>query len=189
MTNKHTQFLVGPSIQGKNNLLKIITEIGILSSSFINSWFEGNDKDVARNSHFALKNLDNITNELLRHRDSKRNLGDWSKNPLKLELEKNVGFLLNLKTGNEKNDFYSLAHGYGPFPNDNLLDLTLEVALNKLKHRSTDQKAVNFSISNNPNSHVLYIFTTGVGKISDTICSINIKAFCHACNSAVNAIP
>lgn len=156
-----------------------------LSSGFCRSWIKEELPDAHAISEEAFVILDYIQSELLRHKDDKKNDSNWSSHPLKIALSTRVGNIVNNATTHKQN-FLKLSPGYGALPASVLAaPLTLEVALQKLKHRNPI--AVNFSISSSHN-HSLYVFTNaGMGK-PDSIFELNIDDFCRVGKKAASAI-
>ncbi|QQM62978.1 hypothetical protein JG479_09375 [Pseudoalteromonas sp. LC2018020214] len=179
------QFLVNPNGNPPQTLPESFRKLLNLSSGFCRSWTTQELSDAQATSEEAFEVLDHIQNELLRHRDDKRNAPNWSSHPLKVALSLPVGSLIKNATSYKQN-FLSLSPGNGALPASVPVEpLSLEVALNKLKHRASI--AVNFSITNS-NSHSLYIFTNaGMGQ-PDSISEFNMDVFCNVGKQAANAI-
>lgn len=186
MTTRPIEFLVPPTSSAPRSLPESIRQVGNLSAGFCRSWNSSEIADAHATSEEAFQLLDHIQNELLRRRDERAKLSTWPSDQLKTALDATVGDLLDPASPNDKTFFLNLPPGAGALPTDASLNpLTLAVALNKLKHRSTS--AVNFTASAT-GTHALYIFTNaGMGK-PDTISSFDIHVFCSACKVAANAI-
>ncbi len=183
MTNHYIHFLKAST---PKSLLESISQVGNLSARFCCSWLANETDGAAATSEEAFQHFDHIQNELLRHRDDKSKLSGWSSDPLKLALNVRVGDLLDPATPSDKVFFESLLVGQGAFPiNASLAPLTLEVALNKLKHRSTS--LVNFTVSGS-SGHVLYFFTNAGNGKKDTISRFDVQRFCTACKTAAETI-
>lgn len=182
MTNRYTGLLVPETGNAPKTLAESILQVKDLSVVFSQSWLLNKRDDAQNTSEQAFQLLDHIQNELLRHRDERKNLIDSS---LKVALNAIVGQLLDPANSNDKEFFRGLAIGEGLMPRDASDTLTLETALNKLKHRSTS--SVNFTVSNS-GTHVLYVFTNAGSGHKDTISSFDIRVFCDACKVAADAI-
>lgn len=185
MTDRYTEFLVAATNNPPKSLPESIRQVGNLSAGFCSSWLSNETSDALATSEEAFQLLDHIHNELLRHRDEKAKLPNWLTSAFKDALDATVGDLHDPATPADKSFFLSLSSGAGALPSSATpAALTLAVALNKLKHRSTS--AVNFKASSGV--HVLYIFTSaGMGK-PDTISSFDVHVFCRACKVAAGAI-
>jgi hypothetical protein len=178
-------FLVNPNGNPPQTLPESFRKLLNLSSGFCRSWNNHELSDAQATSEEAFELLDHIQNEILRHRDDKSSDSNWNSHALKEALSVQVGDMVK-NAAPHKNEFLALPAGSGALPASvPVQPLSLEVALNKLKHRASN--AVNFSIINS-NSHFLYIFTNaGMGK-PDTISELNIDRFCNACKKAAVAI-
>jgi len=186
MTNRITEFLIAATNTAPKSLPESIRQVGNLSAGFCRSWLSNETADASTTSEEAFQLLDHIQNELLRHRDENAIKHGCSNNPFKVALDAPVGDLLTPAIPSDKSFFSSLPTGSGAFPpGANLVPLTLETALNKLKHRST--AGVNFTASSS-SVHVLYIFTNAGMSKPDTISSVDIHVFCNACKVAAEAI-
>lgn len=186
MTNRHNKFLVATTNSAPRSLPESIRQVGNLSAGFCRSWLSNEIPDALTTSEDAFQLFDHIQNELLRHRDEKSKLPGWSVDPFKIALDVIIGDLLDPATPNDKIFFLSCPPGAGALPpGASPAPLTLEVALNKLKHRSTS--AVNFTASPS-GAHVLYIFTNAGMRKPDTISGFDVHAFCSACKTATGII-
>ena len=179
------QFLVNPNGNPPQTLPESFRKLLNLSSGFCRSWTNQDLSDAQATSEEAFELLDHIQNELLRHRDDKKSDPNWSSHPLKVALSVQVGNLIKNATPHKQN-FLSLSPGSGALPASVPVEpLSLEVALNKLKHRA--YIAVNFSVTNS-NNHLLYIFTNaGMGQ-PDSISELNMDVFCDVGKQAASAI-
>jgi hypothetical protein len=186
MTNRYNEFLVAATSSAPRTLPESIRQVGNLSAGFCRSWLSNEIPDALTTSEDAFQLFDHIQNELLRHRDEKSKLPGWSVDPFKIALDVIIGDLLDPATPNDKIFFLSCPPGAGALPpGASPAPLTLEVALNKLKHRSTS--AVNFTASPS-GAHVLYIFTNASMRKPDTISCFDVHAFCRACKTATGII-
>jgi len=179
------QFLKNPNGNPPQTLPESFRKLSNLSAGFCRSWTNQDLPDAQATSAEAFELLDHIQNELLRYRDDKRSDANWNSHPLKLALSGHVGVLVNNATPH-KQSFLSLSPGAGALPASvQVKPLSLEVALNKLKHR--DSTAGNFSITNS-NNHLLYVFTNAGMGHSDSISELNMDVFCNIGKQAVSAI-
>ena len=117
----------------------------------------------------------------MRQRDAYKNESGWADSAFNLALQGSVGLILLPFTKVDAVWFLSLPQGDGALPQGVTTSvLTLEVALNKLKHRDT--VAVNFSVIPH---HSMFVHTlAGMGK-KDSLSEIDVLKFCKA--SAVAA--
>ena len=186
MTNRNTEFLVAATGQAPQSLFESIRQVSNASAGFCRSWLTQDIPAARATSEEAFELLDHIQNELLRHRDMKSKLPGWPRSPFKAALSANVGQLLDHASTADKANFARQAPGSGAMPMSSApVLLTLVEALNKLKHRSTNN--VNFTVSTS-SMHVLFIFThAGMGR-SDSISSFEVQAFCDACKIAAQTI-
>lgn len=187
MTERYAEFLVDSTGKSPRNLKDCIRRVLNASAGFRQSWLVGDQQDAYETSQEAFENLDYIQNELLRQRDVlKGDLASWPTLPFNATLTNTVGNLFNHVTSSDRAWFLGLPQGQGAMPiNATPIALTLEKALNKLKHRHTI--ALNFSLPSS-GSHILYIFTSaGMGQ-PDSISEIDIVRFCSACKSAAQHI-
>lgn len=183
MTERYTEFLVDLTGKSPRNLNDSIRRVLNSSAGFRESWLKGNQKDAFETSQEAFEHLDYVQNELLRQRDvHKENTATWSTSPFNSSLASSVGRLKSSVTVNERSWFLTLSQGRGAMPIGSVLvPLTLEKALNKLKHRDTI--AFNFTLPA-AGGHILYLFTKAAMGQPDTISEINVSDFCDACKSA-----
>lgn len=183
MTVRFTEFLVEPSGKSPRNLIDSIRRIQNSSAGFRESWLSGDYDESQETSAEAFEHLDYLQNELLRQRDvHKVNLSVWPSSPFKMALDSHVGTILNGISINDSTWFSNLAVGSGQLPpSATTQPLTLEKALNKLKHRDTMK--INFSLPS-AGGHTLYVFTNaGMGQQA-SLSEIDIKAFCDKCKNA-----
>lgn len=186
MTERYPQFLVDPTGKSPRNLTDSIRHVQTASAGFIHYWTNAEEKEAFDTSQEAFEHLDYIQNEILRQRDVHRaNGATWPSSLFNSALSTTVGRLYNNAT-DHLTWFSKLPVDKGAMPTGAiLLPLSLEKALNKLKHR--DSVEIRFSISP-PATHTLYLFTRfGMGQ-PDSISEINISEFCTACKSAAQHI-
>lgn len=168
-------------------LIETIKSLRKSSSDFCLSLGKDKETSAATISQEAFGFLDHIGNELLRCRDSVPKT-EWVGSPLVAALDAVVGTLIEPTTTKIEEDFYSQGIGCGAMPDGApISQLKLAVALNKLKHRSSNTRSVNFRVSNG-SAHELYIFTIGVGRKNNSISSFDVQALCCACLVAANAV-
>lgn len=187
MTERYTEFLVDLTGNSPPNLKDSIRRVLNASAGFKNSWVAGDQQEAYETSQEAFEHFDYIQNELLRQRDVlKRNQAAWPTSPFNAALANTVGNFLNNVTPTDRAWFLGLPQGQGTMPTGvTPTPLTLDKALNKLKHRDT--VALNFSLPAS-GSHILYLFTNaGMGQ-PDSISEIEIASFCSACKSAAQHV-
>ncbi len=187
MTERYPKFLVDLSGKSPRNLKDSIRRVQNASAGFIQSWEKGDVKEALETSQEAFEHFDYIQNELLRQRDVHRaNAVTWPTSLFNTALSNTVGHLHNNVTTTNRAWFLGLSQGAGAMPvGASLVPLTLEKALNKLKHRDT--VAVNFSLTAS-GRHILFLFTNaGMGQ-PDSISEIDVLNFCAACKSAAQLI-
>jgi hypothetical protein len=182
MTERYTEFLVDLSGKSPRNLKDSIRRVQNASAGFAQSWANGDRQEAYETSQEAFEHFDYIQNELLRQRDVHKEDVAWSTSPFNAALTATVGKLLNAATAAHRTWFQGLPEGSGAMPTGVVpVPLTLEKALNKLKHRDT--VAINFSLSAS-GGHALYIFTgAGMGQLA-SISEIDVSVFCAACKTA-----
>ncbi|WP_157443725.1 hypothetical protein [Curvibacter lanceolatus] len=187
MTERYIEFLVDPAGKSPRNLQDSIRRVLNASAGFKQSWLGGDQQDAYETSQEAFEHLDYIQNELLRQRDVlKRDHAAWPTSPFNATLANTVGKILNNVTTTDCAWFLGLPPGQGGMPTGTTpTPLTLEKALNKLKHRDTS--ALNFSLPAS-GSHILYLFTNGGMGQPDSISEIDIANFCSACKSAAQHV-
>lgn len=187
MTERYTEFLVDFTGKSPRNLKDSIRRIQNSSAGFTQSWLAGNRDEALETSHEAFGHLDYIQNELLRQRDvHKSNTASWPTSPYRAALSSHVGRIAENVAPTDRTWFLALFEGAGALPAGSTpVPLSLEKAMNKLKHRDT--VAINFSIGS-PAGHVLYLLTNGGMGQSDSISEINISDFCAACKSAASHV-
>lgn len=183
MNEQYMEFLVDSTGKSPRNLKESIRKVQNASAGFRLSWLNEEQPEAHETSQEAFEHLDYIQNELLRQRDvHKRNTTTWPTSPLSSALTIPVGKLLGSVTPDDCTWFINLLPGQGSLPTGSTLTpLTLEQALNKLKHR--DITAVNFTLPAD-GGHILYLLTkAGMGQ-PDTLSEIDLAVFCSACKSA-----
>lgn len=187
MTERYPQFLVDLSGKSPRNLKDAIRRVNNASAGFTQSWANGDLQEALETSQEAFEHFDYIQNELLRQRDvHKANAATWPTSLFNTALSTTVGQLHNGVTSTNRAWFLGLPQGAGAMPaGATLVPLTLEKALNKLKHRDT--VAINFSLYAT-GGHILYLFTNaGMGQ-PDSISEIDVLNFCAACKLAAQHI-
>lgn len=186
MKSHYPSFLVTAPGAKPRALLDAIRAVENASAGFCRSW-SGNDLASAfSTSEEAFGYLDHIQNELIRNRDEASKNADWQTSQYFLALTVNVGDLLQPAKVGHQTDFEKLTVGQGQMPaGSSTQPLSLNDALNKLKHRATN--LVNFTVSPS-GSHELFIFTTaGMGK-PNSISKFDVEKFCKACKFAARAL-
>ncbi|TOC20266.1 hypothetical protein CGJ90_21550 [Vibrio parahaemolyticus] len=183
MTGRFTEFLVCPSGKSPKNLKDSIRRIQNSSLGFRESWLSGEHDDALKTSEEAFEHLDYVQNEFLRQRDvHKMDAATWSSSPFKTELGSHVGNLINGISVSDSNLFISQAIGSAHLPSGTTTQpLTLEKALNKLKHRDTVK--INFSLPE-LGGHKLYILTNGGMGQPASLSEIDMNIFCSVCKAA-----
>jgi len=187
MNERYPQFLVAPTGKSPRNLMDSIRRVANASAGFVQSWKAGEQQEAYETSQEAFEQLDYIQNELLRQRDVlKEDNTSWQTSPFKGVLATPVGRLHNNASASERTFFLSRPQGQGSMPTGTTpVILSLEKALNKLKHRDT--VALNFSIDASL-GHMLYVYTNaGMGQ-PDSISEIHISSFCFACKNAAQHV-
>jgi len=186
MTERYIEFLVDATGKAPRNLKESIRRVRDASAGFRQSWLIGDKQEAYETSQEAFEHLDYIQNELLRQRDVLKMNASWQSSPFKSALALSVGNLINDASLSDRAWFVGLKQGVGAMPaNASAVGLSLETALNKLKHRDTI--ALNFFLPPS-GDHILYIYTHGGMGKSDSISEINILAFCSACKTAAQHI-
>ncbi|MDA0281584.1 MAG: hypothetical protein O3C29_14300 [Proteobacteria bacterium] len=187
MNKKLAQFIVDPHGKAPQNLKDSILKIRNASAEFCSNWTEGRHHDAQIASDEAFKHFDYVQGELLRQRDfHKKNQATWPSSAFKIALNKQVGIFLDNISTNDISGFKNYAYGEACMPaNSNSQLLSLERALNKLKHRDTI--SVNFAMS--PSSgHTLYVLTfAGMGQPA-SLAEIKISNFCDICDIAASHV-
>lgn len=182
MTSNCIEFLV--ALNGKSpNLRESIRRVSNASAGFRGCWQSGQRDEALETSQEAFEHLDYIQNEILRQRDTHReNAATWPTSPLKASLDQTVGRILERISSADSSWFSSLAQGLGSMPaGASPSPLTLQKALNKLKHRDTI--ALNFALPPGA-GHTLYVFTkAGMGQL-ESLSEIDVPNFCAACRTA-----
>ena len=187
MTEHYTEFLVDLTGKSPRNLKDSIRRVFNASAGFRQSWLSGEHQEAYETSQEAFEHLDYIQNELLRQRDvHKSNAAMWPTSLFYSALTASVGHMISGVTPADRMWFLNLSQGAGSMPAGSAPTLlTLEKALNKLKHR--DLVAINFSLPAS-GGHTLYLFTNaGMGQL-DSLSEIHVSAFCTACKSAASHI-
>jgi hypothetical protein len=187
MTERNIEFLVDPNGRAPRNLVDAIRRVQNASSGFIQSWISGDLNDARETSQDAFSELDYIQGELLRQRDAVKNSSaTQSPSAFLVALSTPVGKITHNVTPSDRTLFIALAAGVGALPLGlPSTPLTCEQALTKLKHRDT--AVGNFRVQQ-PNSHILYIFTNaGMGQ-NASISEIDVLEFCKACKSAASHV-
>lgn len=183
MTERYTEFLVDLTGKSPRNLQDSIRRVLNASAGFRQSWLNREQAEAYETSQEAFEHLDYIQNELLRQRDvHKSNSATWPTSPFCSALTTPVGQLVGSVTPADRSRFLSLPQGQGAIPAGSTpTPLTLDKALNKLKHRDTI--AFNFTLPVS-GGHTLYLFTkAGMGR-PDTLSGIDVAVFCSVCKSA-----
>lgn len=183
MPERFTEFLVALDGKSPKNLRDSIRRVSNASAGFRSSWLEGQVSEALETSQEAFEHLDYVQNELLRQRDSqKQNVPTWTGSTFNRSLSQIVGRILKDVSLADSGWFSTLGQGLGDLPPGcTPTDLTLQVALNKLKHR--DMVAVNFALPAD-GGHTLYVLTgAGMGQ-GVSLSEISIPAFCAACRVA-----
>lgn len=183
MTDRYTEFLVSLNGKSPRNLRDSIRRVSMTSAGFVQSWSNGDQQEAFDTSQEAFEHLDYIQSELLRQRDVHRvNAATWAASPFKASLSSIVGSILKNLTAAQRAWFLNLPQGSGAMPATVAsTNLTLETALNKLKHRDT--VAFNFSASTNT-GHVVYMVTNAGLNKTDSLSQLSISSFCAACKVA-----
>lgn len=187
MTVRHTDFLVDPTGKSPRNLKDSIQRVLNASAGFRQSWLSGEQQEAYETSQEAFEHLDYIQNELLRQRDvHKSNAATWPASPYFSALTATVGLMINGVRPADLLWFQNLSRGAGAMPTGSTpIPLTLDKALNKLKHRDT--VVFNFSLPAG-GGHTLYLFTNaGMGQL-DSLSEMDFSTFCSACKAAASHI-
>jgi len=187
VTERFFEFLVDPSGKAPRNLKDSIRRIRNASAGFRESWLSGEHNEAQETSQEAFEYFDYLQNELLRQRDvQKANQLSWTSSEFKLALNSHVGSLLSNISGTHSEWFSQLANGAACMPeNSDLEPLSLEKALNKLKHRDT--VAINFALPSS-GGHKLFVLTgAGMGQPA-SLSEIDVIAFCNHCKCAASYI-
>ena len=187
MTTQYTEFLVALNGKSPRNLKDSVRHVSNASAGFRASWLAGERAEALETSQEAFEHLDYIQNELLRQRDMHMdNASAWATSAFKTSLNSPVGRLLDNVSAADSAWFVNLVQGLGSMPTGCSPGLlTLERALNKLKHRDT--VALNFSLPANT-GHVLYVLTkAGMGQPA-SLSEIDVSAFCLASKSAATHV-
>ena len=181
MSDRPIDFLVGLSGKSPRNLAESIRRVKNASAGFLQSWHAGSHAEAYETSQEAFEHLDYIQNELLRQRDVHRmNQAIWQNSLFRLALQRPVGSIVKDLQPPDSAWFASLALGYGALPvGVTPTPLTLETALNKLKHRDTI--AVNFSASP---IHALFVNTSASMNQKESLCEISVLVLCQECLAA-----
>lgn len=187
MTESYTEFLVDPTGKSPRNLKDSIRRVLDASAGFRQSWLNGEYPEAYDTSQEAFEHFDYIQNELLRQRDvHKSNAATWPTSPFCAALTTPVGQIINNVSATDRLWFLNLVQGAGAMLIAcNPTPLTLDKALNKLKHRDT--VAFNFSLPSG-SGHTIYLFTNGGMGQSDSLSKIDISDFCAACKTAASHI-
>lgn len=186
MSERYIEFLVDSTGKAPRNLKESIRRVRDASAGFRQSWLIGDQQEAYETSQEAFEHLDYIQNELLRQRDVLRDHAAWPTSPFKSAMDSSVGNLINHASPSDRAWFLELGPGLGAMPvNASVVQLSLESALNKLKHRDTI--ALNFSLTS-CGSHILYIYTNGGMGKKDSISEIDVLAFCLACKTAAQYV-
>lgn len=187
MTERYTKFLVDPTGKSPRNLKDSIRRVLNASAGFRQSWLNGEHLEAYETSQEAFEHFDYIQNELLRQRDvHKSNAATWPTSPFCAALTTPVGQINNNVSAADRLWFLNLVQGAGAMPTGcTPTPLTLDKALNKLKHRDT--VAFNFSLPAGA-GHTLYLFTNAGMRQSDSLSKIDVSAFCAACKTAASHI-
>lgn len=183
MTGRFTEFLVCPSGKSPKNLKDSIRRIQNCSRGFRESWLSNDRDDALKTSEEAFEHLDYVQSEFLRQRDvHKMDAATWSSSPFKRQLDSHVGNFINDISDDDRDLFISQTIGSAHFPLRTITHLlTLEKALNKLKHRDTVK--INFSLPS-PKGHKLYILTNGGMGQPASLSEIDMIIFCSVCKAA-----
>lgn len=186
MSGRFTEFLIDRTGKSPRNLSDSIERVTKASDEFRDCWLNRKIQDALQSSHDAFEDLDYIQNELLRQRDAHKNSANsWASSKLKLALDAETGSFGELSQ-TDLAWFQSLEEGTGAMPAGFVTaPLSLDIALNKLKHRATSQ--LNFSLPA-AGRHLLYVFTPKAMGKPDTLSEIDLHLFCIACKSASNHV-
>jgi hypothetical protein len=186
MADRFIDFMVSATGSVPRTLHESIRLLANASSGFCRSWNSGDLADAQTTSQEAFGLFDHILNELIRHRDDRRGLATWTGSPLQVALSARVGDLIEPTTSTIESTFTSQPMGSGAIPNGaGTSPLRLDAALNKLKHRNSNN--VNFTVST-VGMHHLYILTRAGSGRPNSISSFDVQAFCEACRVAANAV-
>lgn len=180
MTRRHSivEFIVTPG-RSRATLAESIRNLRASSASFQASWREQRLQEAELTSQNAVRLIDYIASEVLRHRDvnSTNGLADPSSH-LRTALGSLVGEILPDASTADQEWFTALAPEAGALPGQSLRKpLSLGVALNKLKHR--DPVAIKFALATS-GEHELFILTrAGMGQPA-SLSRIDVAALCDA---------
>ncbi len=181
MISRTIKFLVIPG-----SLLDEIQKVSAASIEFSRNWIAEDFDNAGTISQEAFVLLEHIQGELMRHRDTMKSGSAYSASRFKAALDVEVGDLLEPATPANKLEFQGLSLGHGAMPvGMTFTKLTLEKALNKLKHRDTN--LVNFTVSDD-GDHTLFIFTKAGMGCPDSLSSFNVRKFCDSCKAAADVI-
>ena len=173
MNTRFPEFLVNANGQAPKNLKDSIRRVGVGSAGFRESWINGRLQDALETSQEAFEDLDYIQNEILRQRDACKSKAGWVGSAFQVALTATVGLIVKPISPAEMQAFVALQQGAGALPPSSIAaPLTLEEALNKLKHRST--VALNFSLPA-AGGHLLYALTTAGAGQPATLCEVDIS--------------
>jgi len=179
------QFLKNSSSELPRTIEESIRLLKNASVGFCDSWLDGDIDEAKETSVEAFEILDHIQNELLRRRDDLKKENRWSDSQYKVAMGEVVGEIVAIESQQHETNFLQNPVGDASFPDEAIPEtLTMEKALNKLKHRVSH--GINFNISP-AKEHYLYIFTSsGMGQPA-AISKIHMKKFCQKCKSASKA--
>lgn len=178
-------FMVAPSSNAPKSLGNSIRSLRDFSAGFVHSWLDLRYDDAIATSEKAFEALDHIQNEFLRRRDDLKHENKWFDSQLRHVLSSNIGILIQPVDESLKKAFCGSEIGYPELPVDvKKSELTLEIALNKLKHRASN--TINFSIKKY--KHTLYIFTHSGMRQDQSISVFEMGEFCNLCRAALEIL-
>jgi hypothetical protein len=182
----HTEFLIGASGQRFGNLSDAIYKLEDLSTIFMKRWASGDAMQASAVSEEAMRCFDFVVGELMRARDDRKTQNIYSGSQFEAEMNRSVALMVKPVTVEEQSAIYQVGPGNGALPRRPFqpVTITLEVTLNKLKHRNG--VFMNFRIDNN--RHILLICPTGIGGRPESVVEFDVEDFCRRSRAAASAL-
>ncbi|MFY1713618.1 hypothetical protein [Tritonibacter mobilis] len=180
----HTEFLVNGGGRGFSNVEDAIEKLENLSIVFTNRWQRNEFLAAGKASGEAMICFDHIIGELMRLRDSRKASIGYS--------DTNFAQALAMISGRSKPNAsqadvadITASPGTGRLPTPApIVDISLEKALNKIKHR--DPTAMNFRFD--ADRHILVFCALNTNGSLESIVELDVLSFCEKCRGAASSI-
>jgi hypothetical protein len=180
----HTEFLVVGNGRGFSNIEDAIEKLENLSLIFTRRWQSNQLQQAGKASEEAMICFDHVIGELMRIRDSRKQDPKYASSNFATSMAAVSG---RSKPNASQSDvaIITAVPGNAGLPASPLItDISLEKALNKVKHRHP--AAMNFRID--ADRHVFVFCALSTSGSLESIVELDVLSFCEKCRDAAKAI-